>query len=233
MKIVSTFKPVCRFLWIGAFVTLTILILAATVPRQWGSFLQSACDVRVYVGGDRVHTNLIVPVETPWFDWGQFLTLTEVGEDSGQYSYLSIGWGDRAFYMATPTWAEFRFSAALDALFRSTGSVLHVQGYRDVPTSSSDYRVKLIRLSPANYLRLVEYFRSTFSRSSGGHPIWIQQSHHPWGSFYAAEGHYSMFHTCNDWTAEGLRVARVNTPLWSGLAPSVLRLAESLCSAPN
>ena len=233
VKSISTFKQVCRFFAVSVLVAIVLLTLAAALPRQLGGYIQSSCDVRVYVGGDRVHTNLIVPVLTPWFDWGQFLTLTEVGEDCGHYRYLSFGWGDRAFYTATPTWDDFRLSAALEALFRSSGSVLHVQGYRAVPNNSRAYRVKSIDLSQTDYLRLVQFIRSSFSRNSEGLPLRIQESHNPWGSFYVAEGQYSILYTCNDWTADGLQKARVNTPLWSGLAPPVYRLAKSSCSAPN
>ncbi|MGK7906709.1 MAG: TIGR02117 family protein [Synechococcus sp.] len=233
MKSDSTLQLVFRFFVVSVLAIATVLTLAAVIPRQWGHSIQPSCDVRVYVGGDRIHTNLILPVRTPGFDWQQFLTLMEVGADGERFRYLSFGWGDRTFYMSTPTWADFRLSAGLDALFRSSGSVLHVKGYRAVPKSSGAYRVKPIDLSQTNYLNLVEFIRSSFTRNSEGLPLRIQESHNPWGSFYDAEGHYSILHTCNDWTADGLRIARVNTPLWSGLAPSVYRLAESSCSVPN
>lgn len=210
-----------------------VLIAGCLIPRQWHKTQQEACAVTIYVGGNDVHTNLIVPVQTDDFDWRQHLTLTAIGRSGSDYRYLSFGWGDRQFYLQTPTWSDLRLPVALRALLLPTETVLHIQGHDAVPSSSEVYRVKPIGLSQSGYLQLTNFLLDSFARHPAGNIIRIRESHRYSGSFFAAKGRYSLVRTCNDWTAEGLRVAKVNTPLWAGLAAPVMHHAATTCSTPS
>jgi uncharacterized protein (TIGR02117 family) len=188
----------------------------------------------IYVGGNNLHTNLIVPVRTAEFDWSTQLNLAEIGhQESNDYHFLSFGWGDRLFYLNTPTLKEVKVLTTLRALLLPTETVVHVQGHFTLPLSRSGYRVKPLRVSRQGYLNLSEFLVSSLARDSAGEPIVIQQSHLAHGSFYGAKGSYSVFQTCNDWTARGLRAAAVNTPVWSGLAGAVFQHLQAGCREFN
>lgn len=210
------------------------LILGAgyLIPTRWGQ--PSAEELalkteRIYVSGDSVHTNILVPVSNAPFDWNQHFPLEEIGRDTAaSYRYLSFGWGDRNFYLQTPTWAEFRLSNALKALFGfNNASAMHVQGLQALPSHPA-IRVRCVCLDRAGYQRLMNFIAASFQRNQG-QPIRIQNGHHISSSFYAAKGQYSLLRTCNAWTADGLRVANVNTPLWTAPAPAIFHHLPTDC----
>ena len=222
-----TSRFLITFMLAGAF----ILTVGYLTPRQWSQVSPQPCAYTIYVGGNNVHTNLIVPVKTIEFDWSNELNLTEIGSHrSNDYHFLSFGWGDKLFYLNTPTLSDVNVGTTLRALLLPTQTVVHIQGHFSVPPSSSDYQVKALKVSRQGYLNLSRFLMSYLAQDSEGKPILIQQSHRYSGSFYEAKGSYSMFQTCNDWTALGLKAAQVNTPLWSGLAGSVFKHLRGNCT---
>jgi len=207
----------------------TLLTLAALIPRPFRPALNPAaariaCTERIYLTSDRIHTNLIVPVTTPIFDWQQRIPLATLGQRQNQpYRYLQFGWGDRTFYMETPTWNDITLPNAAKALFWPTPAVLRIQGYVKLPQSREGFQVIAIDLRPEEYRSLMAFLDQAFQRTPQGQVQRIQAANHPDSSFYEATGRYSLFYTCNDWTAAALRTARLRTSLWTGLAPAVLR----------
>ncbi|MEY2976150.1 MAG: DUF2459 domain-containing protein [Prochlorotrichaceae cyanobacterium] len=216
-------------LTIGGFALLTI---ASLIPRKLSRSSPEICSETIYITGDWFHTNLVLPVKTDQFNWQNYLDLSEIGQAGGKYQYLSFGWGDREFYLNTPTLADVKLSTALQAFMIPTETVLHVQGYYSAPQDYPNYRSKVIKISTVNYLRLANYILNTFKNVDQTVQK-ISQSHRYSGSFYAAQGHYGIWQTCNDWIANGLREADLNTPLWSGLASSVIHHAKTRCQADH
>lgn len=45
------------------------------------------------------------------------------------YVYLSVGWGDKGFYLDTPTWAEPETFTAFKAVFLVSESAMHCTYY--------------------------------------------------------------------------------------------------------
>jgi len=45
-------------------------------------------------------------------------------------SYISFGWGDKNFYINTPTWADLTFGNAFQALFLESTALMHTTRYR-------------------------------------------------------------------------------------------------------
>ena len=230
MKLRKFFLVTSRFLVTAILAGVVILTLGYLTPRQWSQVSSQPCAFTIYIGGNNVHTNLIVPVRTAAFDWSNQLNFSEIGHQaSNEFHFLSFGWGDRVFYLNTPTLKDVKVLTTLRALLVPTETVVHVQGYFSLPPSSSEYRVKALKVSRQGYLNLNEFLVSSLARNSAGEPILIQKSHRYRGSFYEAKGSYSVFKTCNDWTALGLRTAKVNTPLWSGLAGAVFQHLRTGC----
>jgi uncharacterized protein (TIGR02117 family) len=222
-------------LWTGASLVTIVLTLgvAALTPRRWSRSIPEPCAVTIYLSGDWLHTNIIVPVKTEQFDWQQILTLTEIGhggKNSGHnYQYLAFGLGDRDFYLNTPRWADFRLSTLLKSLLISTETVMHIQGLQQIPRDTAGYRYKAIYLDQQSYRELSQFILNSLKSEATGRVEKIRKSHRNFGSFYAANGSYSLLRTCNDWSAQGLQAARINTPLWSGLAPGVIKQATTRC----
>ena len=58
-------------------------------------------------------------------------------------THYAIGWGDRGFYLETPTWADLKASTALAAMFWPSGTVVHVTARREPAPSDQATRVVL------------------------------------------------------------------------------------------
>ncbi|MEG4012483.1 MULTISPECIES: DUF2459 domain-containing protein [unclassified Microcoleus] len=204
-----------------------VLTIGYLTPRKWGNYSQADCTISLYISNEGIHTEIIVPVKNQYFDWNQFLPLTEIGRDTtSDYKYLSFGWGDRAFMLENPSSGSINLVTGLKALIFPTPSTVQVQGYRVFPP---DRETKCVKISGANYLRMVIFIKNTFQLDTGGNKIKISYGDNKNDSFYEARDSYSILRTCNDWTAEGLQKAEVNTPLWSTLPSSIMFHLNSGC----
>jgi hypothetical protein len=76
----------------------------------------------------------------------------------------------------------------------------------------------------------MEFINNSFQLDAQGNRINLTTDPNYGGGFYVAKGSYSILRACNDWTAEGLRLAGVNTPLWSGLSSSIMYHVNSGCN---
>jgi uncharacterized protein (TIGR02117 family) len=199
-------------------------LAAVTLPRisvndDWAP---PTSGIEVGVLSNGVHTDFVLPVRAAGVDWAQFFALDELhGTDSG-FEWVAVGWGDRRFYLETPTFADLKASTAFAALSGIGSTALHVTWLHSGPYSADNERSFV--LSEAQYLALCEYVRSSFARDAAllprriEHPGYMARDH-----FYEAVGSYSAIQTCNEWTGAGLRRAGVRTGVWTPFAGDVLR----------
>jgi uncharacterized protein (TIGR02117 family) len=224
--------------WIGRIVgygagTIGMIGLAgALLPRRWQSSVTNCGEnvVPIYVAGDAMHVNLILPVQNAGFDWHRFLALEKIGADAGgTYHYLKFGWGDREFYMNTPTLAEIRLGRTLRTLFApGNPTAIYVEGYSQLPNEPG-VTLRCIALERKDYKNLVAFLQRSFVLDAQGQPQRLRDGFGATSGFYAGTGHYSILRTCNTWAADGLDAANLNTPLWSVFAPPVMRQLRGGC----
>ena len=175
--------------------------------------------IEIFVITDDIHTEFVVPVVSDKMDWRRWFPADHFPARQPIKSHLSIGWGDRGFYLETPTWSDLTLAAALRASFWPTPTVVHVE-YLDRPEPASDCR-RLV-LAPDNYERLVDHIRGSFDLNHS-RPIQIVGEHYRvTDAFYRARGSYHAFRTCNNWTGRGLRVCGVKCGLWTPLPRAVM-----------
>jgi uncharacterized protein (TIGR02117 family) len=218
-------RQIVRYLGFFFATLLISLLFACLIPTKWISSKKLGCEFQVCVEEVGIHTNIIVPVKNEAFDWHQHLSLRELDRD---YQYLSFGWGDRSFYIQTPTSADFKLSNALDALLTPGPSVMYVQGITNLSQAAP---MKCLKVNRQDYLNLVKYLQTSFQLDSQKKPIFAAHGYNANGSFYEAKGAYSIFRTCNVWTGEALRAADLNTPLCTALAPAIMWHLKSNCSS--
>jgi uncharacterized protein (TIGR02117 family) len=135
---------------------------------------------------------------------------------SGQGGYFYFGWGDRQFYLGTPTVRNIDLSMAIKALFSPSSAVLEVLYFHtlssDQPGVSSLF-VTDDELSDL-YGYIKKYFIDPYGLPQQIPSDDIDQAFQ--GSiFFEANGVYSLFNTCNNWTSRGLKQAGLNTHLWT------------------
>jgi uncharacterized protein (TIGR02117 family) len=204
-----------------------LLTIGYLTPRKWGNYSQADCTISLYISDQGIHTEIIVPVKNEYFDWNQYLPLTEIRRDAtSDYKYLSFGWGDRAFMLETSTSAIINPVTTFKALFLATPSTVHVQSYRVFPQR---IETQCVKISSENYLKMVNFIKNSFQLDAAGKKMKISYGYGNTDSFYEAKGSYSILRTCNDWTAEALQKADVNTPLWSTLSSAIMFHLNSGC----
>jgi uncharacterized protein (TIGR02117 family) len=203
------------------------LFLGCITPTKWYYRAQVGCTYPIYISSvQNFHAEIIVPVTTDAFDWRSHLTLTQLGPNAKNYRYLSFGWGDRAFYMD----GSKDLGTVFNALFLPTPTVMQVWGHPDLKAlNSKDFEVKQIRLNRKNYLALMNFIDAGFQHDAQHKVRYLRQGLYRESGFYEAVGSYSILRTCNTWTAEGLRKADVNTPVWPALASPIMAHLKTDC----
>lgn len=171
-------------------------------------------NVVVYILTNGVHTDLVVPVKSPEIDWSKEILFENTFSKRTDFKYLSIGWGDKGFYLDTPTWAELKVSTAVKAAFWMSESAMHCTFY-DTMTEGED--CKKLTLTREQYLDLIRFIRGKFDRDENGKPILIKTDavYGKNDAFYDAKGSYSFLDTCNTWTNNGLKAAGQKAALWT------------------
>lgn len=173
--------------------------------------LDSKKEVTVYIRSNGVHTDICMPTSTVQKDWLTSIDLSDY-EDRSHIEYIAIGWGDKGFFLDTPTWAELKTSTAVNAIFLPSPTAMHVEFLAEPQSSESIIKVQI---SKKAYSRLVKFVEGTFLMKKNS-PILIPN--HGYGltdNFYEAYGNYHMFNTCNVWTNNAMKSASIPTSIFS------------------
>ena len=179
--------------------------------------------VRIYVESNGIHTGLVVPMVAEGVDWRDLLRPEDVRDPRyAAYSHVSIGWGERTFYLETPTWGDVRFKTVAAAAIGSDRTVMHVDHVPEPRVGAgSEGNLRAITLRPEEYRRLADFIHASFKKEGGHRPV-HQYGYYAYDSFYDAHGHYSAVTTCNAWTGDALRHAGVRVGAWTPFPVTVL-----------
>ncbi len=60
-------------------------------------------EVAIYLLSNGVHTDLVVPMVHPVMDWNTYISVTDTKDPAFDAKYVGFGWGDKGFYLETPT----------------------------------------------------------------------------------------------------------------------------------
>jgi len=183
------------------------VLLGAILPRNPG-WQESKAGITIGIDATLAHTELILPVTAAGHDWREILP-PDVFPPGPQPTYLSFSWGEREFFLATPTWSDLELMRGLRALFASDRSLVHI--YRlNGPRGHS------IRLSQAEYDRLVAWLRAEIAE---GPPV---AGYGTDDIFLPGTSRYSALRTCNQWIADALAEAGVKVGSWTPFAQSLI-----------
>lgn len=170
--------------------------------------------VDIYLKSNGVHTDVVVPVKTSQKDWSLDFPYINTVQGDTDYSYVGIGWGDKGFYLETPTWSDLKTRTALNAAFGLGTAAIHATYYHQVTVN--DRCVKL-SIGQGQYQKLIAYIEQSLVKDSLGKTVMIganaRYGNHD--AFYDAGGSYSLFHTCNTWTNNALKAADQKACWWT------------------
>ncbi len=126
--------------------------------------------------------------------------------------WFEFGWGDRGFFLESPTLDDVSFAIVAKALFWPSPSVFHVATapgeVADVFSASDLIRFSLAENNMADLIAALE--TGAAGRYALGPGLYLNSL------FYEGAGSYHLFYTCNSWVASVLRAGGVNaSPLFA------------------
>lgn len=176
---------------------------------------------QVLVLSNPIHTDLALPLDRTVRDAFADLVADGFPLDTGEGTYLVIGWGGRSFYLETPEWSDLEPLPVLRSLTVDR-AVMHVDLAADIALDHP--QVRTLDLTEDGYRRLLSAIRGNFSREEGRLMMIEGAGYGFVDRFYEAEGLFNALIGCNTWTAAMLREAGITTGFWTPL-PRLLELS--------
>ncbi len=187
---------------------IVIYLLAAFVLSYSGtnpSPLACKKSEKLYITTTGIHLFIILPKEN--LD-SQLLAQLAIPK---AIKFISFGWGDKEFYLNTPTWDDMDLRTTLNALFWSSESAMQVSHYTNTHNSWEE-----LNICPDQVNELNNFIIKSFKKDKAGSVIKIEAvgyGEHDY--FYEAKGRYSCFYTCNNWVNQALKNVQIKTSIWS------------------
>jgi uncharacterized protein (TIGR02117 family) len=211
------------------FVALAFALASAGmfVPRPvWRSAAahDAGVDQKFLIVSNPIHTGIAIPANDETRAQFTFLRNAGLEIDNPAVGYVIVGWGGRAFYTQTPSWADLKPIPVVKSFTIDT-SVMHVELAGDIDENDPD--VTVFTTDQAGAARLMQFILQSFD---GGpdNPISLPDyAYGPYDAFFEAKGYFNILLGCNTWTAAALRQAGVKTGWWTPL-PWMLRLSLRL-----
>lgn len=201
------------------FLGLTVLYFLMAFLLSWlpkhRKYTNSVDGYVVYFISNGVHTDIVFPTENLPLEWQKQINFDDFGYSKEELKYMGFGWGDRGFYLDTPTWAELKFSTAVNALFIPSPTLMHIKTFDQIPRDTYK-NVEKLTLNSIQFSKLCDHIWNSFAKDDH-HQITLlpNKGYSPNDNFYYARGSYHLFNTCNFWVNNGLRKAGVRTSIWT------------------
>ena len=205
-------KTIWAFIGLIAVYVLFVLVLPYfETPAQQVSEPKT---VETFILTNGVHTDIVVPIKSKQIDWSKEILFSNTTSKSTDFKYLSIGWGDKGFYLDTPEWADLKVSTAINAAFWLGESAMHCTFYKTMNESKD---CKRIMLTEKQYADLINFIQKKFDRDEAGNLMLIKTDavYTANDAFYDAQGSYSFLNTCNTWTNNALKTAGQKAAFWT------------------
>jgi len=172
----------------------------------------------IFINTNGIHLDIILSKEqiSP-----QFLNSLQLSTD--QTSYISFGWGDRDFYLNTPTWSDLKFSTAVKAMFLKSETLMHVTQHGLRGENWTPVHISQVQLA-----KLLAGINNSFKEDSSSRKLLLREK--GYGSsdeFYEARGSYSCLKTCNTWVNSMFKNAGIKACLWTPFDFALLRLHKN------
>lgn len=180
-------------------------------------------NIEIFIKSNGVHTDIVLPIKTPEIDWSNHIRIKNTLAKDTLFKYIAIGWGDKGFYLETPSWEDLKFSVAFKAAFGLSSSAIHTTYYYRITETET---CKKILITDNQYKRLVIHVLNTFKKNELNEVIFIKTNaiYSKTDAFYEANGSYSLFKTCNTWTNNALKIAGQKACFWTPFESEIINL---------
>lgn len=215
--------------YLGLFVLSFVLFVGLYLFSSWAckyietndDYAEPADGITLFVVSNGVHADICLPVKSNPQLWTSFFDVEDFATLKDEPKYISFGWGDKGFFLDTPTWADLTISTAFKALFVPSPTAIHVSYRSDMPIISET--TKSFKVS-AETLKRIEKYIVRYIKLKQGKPILIDCCRYPdmHDNFYESTGSYHLFRTCNVWTNQVIQEGGVKTSVWTPFDTGIL-----------
>lgn len=216
MKLISFLK------WLILFPLLTILTYAAigllfsVIPSVPEEKITCESTTSIYVTSNSMHGEFVIPRKVLSRKLASQLKLRRGTK------FVSFGWGDKSFYLSTPTWSELNIGTAFQALFLRGDAAMHITMYEEEVDKWKEMPLCSDQIAVVN-----NFLLKSFKKDDRKRLIEIPDAAYGDNDrFYEAHGNYNFMYTCNVWVTEGFKKASVKTATWSPFDFGVLYYAR-------
>lgn len=212
MKII---KKLLKYIaiFVLSLVTYLLIVTLLSFVSVNEDFAENQKEIPIYILTNGVHTDIVLPIKNEYHDWTSQLKFEHTKSKDTTYQFVALGWGDKGFYLETPTWADLKASTAVKAATGLSSSAMHVTFYKSLKENKS---CKKIQISLENYKKMIAFINESFQTKSGEFlKIETDAVYGKQDVFYEANGSYSLFYTCNSWANQALKTANQKAALWT------------------
>jgi len=212
MKII---KKLLKYIaiFVLSLVTYLLIVTLLSFVSVNEDLVENQKEIPIYILTNGVHTDIVLPIKNEHYDWTSRLKFEHTKSKDTTYQYVALGWGDKGFYLETPTWADLKTSTAVKAATGLSSSAMHVTFYKHLKENQS---CKKLQVSLENYKKLIAFINESFQTKSGEFlKIETNAVYGKHDVFYEANGSYSLFYTCNSWANQVLKSANQKAALWT------------------
>ncbi len=202
------------------------VVLGTLVPRPlFPATAQSGEPARtILVFTNPIHTDIVIPIDAGTLKRFGFLAAAGLPSAHPDARWLAFGWGSRAFYIETPTWADLKPGPLLAALTVDR-SVMLVSIAGEIDPSHP--AVAVYDIGAAEFAKLLDFIEASFQQGPGGPILIAGAAYGAEDGFFEANDSFNALLGCNTWTAAALREAGLQTGWWNPL-PATLKLSLEL-----
>ena len=212
MKIIKKLLKYLAIFILSLLMYLLIVTLLSFVSVN-EDFAENQQEIPIYILTNGVHTDVVLPIKNEHYDWSNKLKFEHTKSKDTTYQYVALGWGDKGFYLETPTWDDLKASTAIKAATGLSSSAMHVTFYKHLKENKS---CKKIQISLENYQNLIAFINESFQTKSRDFlKIETDAVYGKHDVFYEANGSYSLFYTCNSWANQALKAANQKAAFWT------------------
>lgn len=215
--------------FIGCLLAIVFVVAAGTfVPRpllpQALATRQGQAMRTILVISNPIHTDLAFPLDDETLRYFPFLEAEGLPVRHPLARWIIFGWGGRAFYLETPTWAELKPMPVVKSLTLDQ-SVMHVEVAGELNLQNA--AIHSIPIAQQDFDRMARAVAGSFRLRDGAVQAIPNKSYGRSDRFFEANGFFNALLGCNTWTASMLRQAGLKTGLWNPL-PVSLNLSLSM-----
>jgi len=196
-----------------AYLLISLILTIIPINSEAGN---SEKNKSIYLNSNGVHLNIIIPR-----DLIDSTLLTGLKYDEHD-QYFSLGWGDRNFYLETPTWADLTFKNSFVALFLKSPTLIHLTRYSTTREDWAEIKIDRDQLKKINQY----IFDSFYTDSNNSKVLLPNKGYSNNDDFYEALGSYSFYKTCNSWVNTGLKNVGIKACLWTPFEFGLLRIHQ-------